>query len=257
MFDTTQKTESGVAYYSRGDSNDVVLLVHGSFGTAQMWGPYVAPLESAGYRVVALDLAGHGQSDGDLSKIDMDGYVQNIKDVIAAEGIDPIVIGHSMSGLVVLMAGVAGLATKLIAIDPSPSLELQGMKPTDGIPDEFSAFDVGMPADRDEMIKAHPDIAPETLAALGKTFGNESGPARRQRKAGVSIPKDELDRLDVMFIAAENGASVPFGIKPASTMAMGDYYERHVRIVPGATHLGIVVGSHATVAVTSIIEFLS
>lgn len=256
VFSESNKTDSGIAYYSQGESNDVVLLVHGSFGTAMMWALYVPFLVEAGYRVIALDLAGHGASDGDLLEIDMDSYVDNVRDVIAAENIDPVLVGHSMSGLTVLMCAVAGMASTIIAIDPSPSLEVQGGKSTDGIPDVYDAVEAGMPTEPAAAMKALPDIAPEMLAKLGEMLGDDSGSARRQRKAGISIPKDVLDELDVLFFGAKLGKSIPFGISPESTEAMADYYEKQVYTITGATHPGILMGSQVGAVVEKILEFL-
>lgn len=43
----------------------VLLLLHGPRGLAGDFAPLVDPLVAAGYRVVAPDLPGHGDSDGD------------------------------------------------------------------------------------------------------------------------------------------------------------------------------------------------
>ena len=40
-----------------------VLLVHGWGASIYMWRDWFAPLAASGYRVVALDLPGHGLSD--------------------------------------------------------------------------------------------------------------------------------------------------------------------------------------------------
>ncbi len=46
-----------------------VLLVHGWGGHAGQMTPLVAPLLAAGFRVVAVDLPGHGESDGRVSSL--------------------------------------------------------------------------------------------------------------------------------------------------------------------------------------------
>ena len=257
MFDTQNTTDSGVAYYSRGESENVALLVHGSFGTAAMWATYVEPLVAAGYRVVALDLAGHGNSEGDLTTLDMDSYAGNVRDVIYAEQTTPaVLIGHSMSGLVVLMNAIDGLASRVVAIDPSPSMEIQGEQSTEGIPDRYDSFDAGMPSDPAAAMETLPDIAPDMMMSLMGMLGDDSGAARRQRKAGISIPEGVLDDIPVLFIAAGQGATLPFGVKPDLTRQMAAFYEKPLHVVEQATHPGVLMGAYAPEAVDAIVDFL-
>ena len=256
MFDEYEKTSTGIAYYSHGESREVAVMVHGSFGSAAMWGAYVQPLVDAGFRVLSLDLAGHGASDGDVGTVDMDGYVQNIVDVVEAEDVQPaLLVGHSMSGLTVLMAAVQGVASQVVAMDPSPSAEVQGRKSTDGIPDRYDAYDAGMPAEPASARAAIPDMTPEMLMSLKGMLGSDSGPARRQRKAGISIPKDILDEIQVLFVGAELGDSLPFGITADQTKAMASFYDKPVHIVDGATHPGILMGVHGDSAAARIVKF--
>ncbi|HZN13487.1 MAG TPA: alpha/beta hydrolase [Acidimicrobiales bacterium] len=51
-----------IHYESHGDG-PVVLLSHGYTATTEMWRGQIAPLTSAGYRVVVWDMRGHGASD--------------------------------------------------------------------------------------------------------------------------------------------------------------------------------------------------
>ena len=85
-----------------------ILLVHG-FGvnSAAYQGAATAWAEASGARVLALDLRGHGQSDGKPGRLDDYGqYETDLADVIGAlrnEGARKIVLaGHSMGGGVVL-----------------------------------------------------------------------------------------------------------------------------------------------------------
>jgi pimeloyl-ACP methyl ester carboxylesterase len=52
-----------VAYDDVG-SGPPVLLAHGGLGNRQMWGPQVRALSAAGYRCIAYDLRGHGETTG-------------------------------------------------------------------------------------------------------------------------------------------------------------------------------------------------
>jgi pimeloyl-ACP methyl ester carboxylesterase len=82
-----------------------VVLVYGGAAHARWW-DHVAPLLADGIRVVALDLSGHGDS-GHREAYGLDRWADEVVAVAAAAGITgpPIVIGHSMGGLVALRAG--------------------------------------------------------------------------------------------------------------------------------------------------------
>ncbi len=85
-----------IAVFSWGEG-PVVLLIHGWSARASRMGAFVDPLVEAGYRVVAFDAPGHGQSSGNRTD------VFEIRDVIrrVAERFGPLdgVIAHSLGVL--------------------------------------------------------------------------------------------------------------------------------------------------------------
>lgn len=81
-----------------------LLFVHGGYATAGCWDAYFLPYFSRrGFDCRALDLAGHGASDGRerLDSFGLDDYVEDVTQV--AQGIEGplILIGHSMGSAVV------------------------------------------------------------------------------------------------------------------------------------------------------------
>jgi pimeloyl-ACP methyl ester carboxylesterase len=74
-----------------------VVLVHGGLAHGRWW-DHVAPL-LGGYRVLAPDLTGHGDSDW-REVYDTAQWAREIAAVIRDDGlVRPVVIGHSMGGL--------------------------------------------------------------------------------------------------------------------------------------------------------------
>lgn len=61
--------EFRVFHYWWGGGGPLVLLVHGWSGEAGQMTTFVEPLLAAGYRVLALDLPGHGKSSGRLASV--------------------------------------------------------------------------------------------------------------------------------------------------------------------------------------------
>ncbi|PIR69331.1 MAG: hypothetical protein COU47_03085 [Candidatus Niyogibacteria bacterium CG10_big_fil_rev_8_21_14_0_10_46_36] len=234
-----------------------IVLVHGSWGSSAMWMGYTQFLTSKGWDVYALDLRGHGNSEGEVRGATMKNYADDIAQVVAENDLEnPVVIGHSMGGLVALMYVAEHGAEAVVAIDPSPSKEVQGEGEKKDYPETYSPMDAGMPTDPMEVMKALPDIPQEKLMKMKEMLGMESGVARSERKLGIGIPKERLT-MPVLFVGGELGESVPFGIGIETAEAMADYYQKDVIEIKGATHPGILIGEHAMEAVTQIEDWLS
>lgn len=87
-----------------------VLLVHGVAAHTHWWDP-IAPLlaRRSGRRIVAVDLAGHGDS-GRRPRYDLRSWATDVLAVVRQAGLGPapVIVGHSMGGMVALLAGAAG-----------------------------------------------------------------------------------------------------------------------------------------------------
>ena len=82
-----------------GPVKATVLLLHGWAGTAELnWSHVYAPLVAAGYRVLAPDLAGHGQGARDMP-FSVDGATAMAVLLVRESGAAKVVVaGHSMGG---------------------------------------------------------------------------------------------------------------------------------------------------------------
>lgn len=106
--ETGEVVVAGVAirYRAWGPPGDGLVLVHGGAAHARWW-DHIAPLlvEPGGRRVVAIDLSGHGDSAAgpDYS---LEGWADEVLAVAqqAVAGPAPVIIGHSMGGMVALVA---------------------------------------------------------------------------------------------------------------------------------------------------------
>ena len=101
---------TSIAYRAWGDPADrSIVLVHGGAAHSRWW-DHIAPLLARGWRVVALDLSGHGDS-GRRDSYSLDTWAREVLAVVADAGTaaSSVVIGHSMGGLVTLrLATLAG-----------------------------------------------------------------------------------------------------------------------------------------------------
>ncbi|HSF48916.1 MAG TPA: alpha/beta hydrolase [Burkholderiales bacterium] len=94
-----------IQYLSWGDRvNPPLVLVHGG-AAHSMWWSFLAPDLARHYYVVAPDLSGHGDS-GRRSQYPLETWAEEIMAVNAdAGGVNPpVLVGHSMGGLVSIVA---------------------------------------------------------------------------------------------------------------------------------------------------------
>lgn len=91
-----------VRVVERGDSGSFpVLLVHGFGCSAYVFRRNMPALADAGFRVIAIDLKGHGLSDKPLApeEYTIDSLVEHLRDVLDALHLDrPALVGHSLGG---------------------------------------------------------------------------------------------------------------------------------------------------------------
>jgi pimeloyl-ACP methyl ester carboxylesterase len=109
-----------IAYRAWGDrAAEGLVLIHGAAAHARWW-DHIAPLLALGRRVVALDLSGHGDS-GRRDAYSLDLWAREVLTVATDAGIAerPVVIGHSMGGIVALRAAslYGSLLAGVVAID--------------------------------------------------------------------------------------------------------------------------------------------
>ncbi len=95
-----------IAYDVTGEGEPTLVFVHGWCCDRSYWQPQVEYL-SQQYRVVAIDLAGHGESGLNREKWTMQAFATDV--VAVLEQLDvatAVLIGHSMGGPIVLEAGI-------------------------------------------------------------------------------------------------------------------------------------------------------
>ncbi|MFJ1256820.1 alpha/beta fold hydrolase [Cupriavidus sp. CuC1] len=109
---TGQGTSRRVRVYRWGSTGPTVLLAHGWGGHAAQWQPLVAPLLTAGMRVVAFDALSHGGSDAGAHGASQTSVVEMSRALLAtAWHAGPIhaVIAHSLGSAALALAVREGL----------------------------------------------------------------------------------------------------------------------------------------------------
>lgn len=126
-----------------------VLLLHGGGQTRNAWGGTAQALAAGGFRAVALDMRGHGESqwapDGNYRLV---AYAADLVAVVRRFERPAAVVGASLGGLAGLLAeGEADgpLLAALVLVDIAPRLEMKGVSRIIGFmtahPDGFASLD--------------------------------------------------------------------------------------------------------------------
>jgi pimeloyl-ACP methyl ester carboxylesterase len=91
-----------IAYDDCGEG-PALLLIHGFPLNRQMWQPQLKPLADAGYRVIAPDLRGFGESDAPEGNYSIDRFADDMIALLDALNIERAVVGGMSMGGYVLM----------------------------------------------------------------------------------------------------------------------------------------------------------
>ncbi len=95
----------------------VIVMVHGWGVDRRVLRP-LADLLSDDHRVLLLDLRGHGASAAGRDDFSIEAFADDVTAVIAALGLErPIVVGHSMGGLVALELAARGVAHGAVLLE--------------------------------------------------------------------------------------------------------------------------------------------
>ncbi|HLP57414.1 MAG TPA: alpha/beta hydrolase [Candidatus Deferrimicrobium sp.] len=104
-----------IAYTSQGSGETTIIFIHGGFADRSFWSNQVGPF-SEKYRVIALDLAGHGESGKNRQKWNLPAFAQDVRAVMEKENTRrAILVGNSLGGPVALETTLL-LPEKIIGI---------------------------------------------------------------------------------------------------------------------------------------------
>src|SRR5690242_20470860 len=120
-------TLSSAQPHASGTSKPPILFIPGYFAAAWVYECYLPFFAERGYAGFAINLRGRGGSalppGGTLGNVSLDDFIADAR--TAARWITerigrPIVVGHSMGGLIAQKLGEEGLARALVLLSPAP-----------------------------------------------------------------------------------------------------------------------------------------
>lgn len=224
-----------------------ILLVHGMAAGAwhfERWQPFLA---ARGWPTYAVDLRGHGGSRPapDLGRVSVLDYVEDAREAMAEvarrhAGARPVLVGHSMGGLVVqkLAESTAPSAVVLLCAAPPrgipvasiPLLKRQ-LRWRYMAPLLRSRPLVGTSGDLRSLSSER--ISDAEWEAIFPRFGPESGRAGREISIGGIAVDPRRVRCPVLVVAADEDRFVV----PRVARALARRYGAAIREVRGHGHL--------------------
>jgi pimeloyl-ACP methyl ester carboxylesterase len=98
-----------------------VLFVHGAGHGAWCWHNWIEAAADRGHPAFALSLTGHGESPGSLLSAHLDTYAEDVIRTAASLPSQPVIVGHSLGGLVVQRAIARYPARAAVLVAPIPA----------------------------------------------------------------------------------------------------------------------------------------
>ena len=103
---------------------ETIVMIHGMWGSGWYWENFKGFFESKGYRCVIPTLRFHdmdpkGIPDPRLGTTSLLDYAEDLEKLIRELQVRPILMGHSMGGLLAQILGSRGLAKALVLLTPA------------------------------------------------------------------------------------------------------------------------------------------
>lgn len=225
-----------------------LLFVHGSYCAAWVWADRFMPFfADRGHACVAPSLRGHGDSDGGVDWASLADYVDDIEQVAATLDRPPVVVGHSLGGLVaqVFVARgnpVAGLA--MLASTPASGLGGSALHMATHAPDVLAqlgllqAFGPSL-VSSSVMVRALFSAAtdPAAVAWMGMKLQRESARLMAELAFPVKVvpPKPAVPALVV-------GGSADMFLPVSAFEEEARLWRAELRVLDGAPH-GLMLDS--------------
>lgn len=214
---TAELDGTKIEYSAAGKGQTAIVLIHGWTCDRTLWDAQVDALK-ARYRVVAVDLPGHGVS-GAAPDYSMRRFARAVEAVMRAEKIERAVLaGHSMGGAVMMEFArlFPGKAAAIIAVDAiMPSSADAAVLPE--VAARFQGPDAM--ATREKMVRGMftPATTPEMRAKIERVMLGTAAETAAGAMKGIAEPEvwrdDVIDVPLLQITAATNNYVTEEGLK--------------------------------------------
>jgi len=252
-FTTTSSPSTHLHYEERGEGQPVV-LIHGWPLSHRMWEGQVNALVEAGYRTVAYDRRGFGESGRPTSGYDYDTFASDLNDLIHTLALrDVVLAGFSMGGgEVARYFGRYGSEriAKAMLLAAVPPFLLKTPDNPGGV--EGHVFDGMVAAVSRDRIGFLADFVPQffnwvpgagglspDVIAYSKTIAWMASPLATQRcivAFGTTDFRSDLARIDVPTLIVHGDADRIVPLEVSGTRSAGLVTGSRLEVLSGAPH---------------------
>jgi pimeloyl-ACP methyl ester carboxylesterase len=211
------------------------------WGTPDVWRPWRDFLEARGWQTIAAVLRHHDapplEPPPALGVTSLHDYVNDLAGQMKALPEPPVVIGHSMGGLIALLLCARGAASKGVLLTPAPPSSVFAIRPSNFM--AFSRIEMNWgwwrkphrPTEREALRYTFNTMPGPEARALYRTFVHESGRALLEIAlpwldgTGAAAVRPNDVKVPLFFAGAERDLLVPPGI-----------VRRTASLFPGSTY---------------------
>ncbi len=201
-----------IVYSAAGKGEPALVFIHGGLANRTFWDGQLKAFSDR-YRVIALDLPGHGDSGSNRTKWGIPEFGADVAAVCEAENLKKVIlIGNSLGGPVAIEAALllTGKAVGVIGVDTFQDLDY--FYTTEQARQRAEAFRKDYKGSVKEMVKAlfHKDADPEIIADAERRMAKTPPEAAYQMFMGMANynPADSARKLTVP-LRAVNGDLYP------------------------------------------------
>ena len=233
-----------------------ILFIHGAFTRSARWRPWMSFFTAAGYRCVAPSLPAHDPPDRRaLKRLTFADYLAAVAEIHDTFARPPVVIGHSMGGLIAQHLAARAECAALVLVSSSPPWMARGSRHA-----LAHALPYTLPVLTGRPMRARPraalklvlhDLTPAEQAEMVSIFALESGKAYRTMVLGGAPIARGAVRCPVLCVSG--GADRMLARSVGRRLAA--FYDADHLVFPGHGHSLVADSLTGTVA-TSVLDWL-
>jgi pimeloyl-ACP methyl ester carboxylesterase len=225
-----------------------VMFVHGELGGSWVWERYLHYFAGRGWEGHALNLRNHYWSQtADPATLDIESYTEDVVAAMTRLGPAVVAVGHGMGGLLVLKAIERAPCAAYVLIAPESPKELrEPARPhvVRDIPDVYGRAELGWETLPEMLLREHRDLTLNDVLRVQHLLGQkpfESGRAKRQVLAGVSVDRGALPDVPRLVIGGGLDAVVP----EPGVERLAEWLDAPYEPFGAHSHYGLVLGEQS------------
>ena len=188
-----------ITYDVRGDGETALVFLHGWCSNRTFWKEQFDEMAKQ-YRVVAIDLPGHGESGRNREEWSIASFAEDVKTVVESLDLKQVIlIGHSMGGLVALEAAplMPDVVIGVIGIDAISNVESENQ--SDMMERAIAAFDADFEGTMNAFIPRL--FSPNTDSTVVQWVAKSSAKADKAMALSIMRGVSEIDEKNLLSSA--------------------------------------------------------